>query len=195
MNANAQKNEPKLLDGIMSITPKHYIDVLLTLNDKLEGKNVQWSVGGDLGEVLRTVNVEPDCLEILTTKDGAEQIVQALAEFNPEKVTLQVQQLPRNAVVEGNDYPVYIKSYYSTFNIGVVKVKVHGDPQYKVNDWEWGDRLEFTPEYVYIAGKKTAVVPLSVKYELYSLLGWTDRAEKVKQALGRQRPHRSPTLR
>ena len=60
--------------------------------------------------------------------------------------------------------------------------KVHGDLQFKVDDWDWGDVLEFDPEYVYVVGAKIAVVPLSVKYELYRSLGWIDRVEKIRLA-------------
>lgn len=64
-----------------------------------------------------------------------------------------------------------------------MKVKVHGDLQFKVDDWDWGDVLEFDPEYVYVVGAKIALVPLSVKSELYQNLGWIDRVEKIKQAI------------
>ncbi len=195
MDSNTQNLKPKLADGILSVAPKQYIDVLLALHKKLDSVPVEWAVGGDLGEVLRTINVEPDCLEILTSRKGAEQIAQALAEFNPEAISLRVQQLPRDATIQGHNYPVYTRSYYTTFNIGTVKVKVHGDLQYRVDNWDWGDTFEFTPEHVYITVAKTAVVPLSARYELHQLLGWTDREEKVRIALEKQRPHNSRATR
>lgn len=184
------RSETKLMNGIISIAPTAYIDALLALDKKLHGRNVEWAVGGDLGEVLRTVNVEPDCIEIQTSKDGTDKIVEATSEFNPRDVSLETQQLPRNAVIEGKEYPVYVRSYYSEFNIGAVKVKVYGAIQYKLDDWDWGDKVEFTPDYVYVVGKKTAVVPLSLKYEFYQSLGWADRAQKIKQTLDRRRPHK-----
>ncbi len=191
MDLNTPSSKPKLADGILSVAPKQYIDVLLMLHKKLDSRPVEWAVGGDLGEVLRTINVEPDCLEILTSRKGAEQIAHTLAEFNPEEISLKVQQLPRDATIQGHNYPVYTRSYYTTFSVGTVKVKVHGDLQYRVDDWDWGDKFEFTPEHVYIAGAKTAVVPLSARYELHQLLGWGDRANKVRDALEKQRPHKS----
>jgi hypothetical protein len=182
-------NKAKLLNGVVSIAPKKYIDVLLVLYRNLEGKNIEWAVGGDLGENLRTVNVEPDCIEIYTSEDGAERIVEATSEFNPHSVALETQQLPRNAVIETKDYPIYVRSYYSEFIIGAVRVKVYGDAQYRLGDWDWGDKLEFNPEFVYVVGKKTAVVPLSLKCEFYQSLGWADRAEKIRETLYRQRRH------
>jgi hypothetical protein len=186
---DGKSNEPKLLNGIISIAPTKHIDALLILCKKLEDKNLDWAVGGDLGEVLLTVNVEPDCIEIYTSKEGTERIVEATSEFNPSPVTLETQQLSRNAIIEGKEYPVYIRSYYSELKIGEGEVKIYGDAQYRLDNWDWGDRIEFIPEYVYVVGNKITVVPLSFKYEYYRSLGWRDRAEQIKQTIDRQRKH------
>jgi hypothetical protein len=57
--------------------------------------------------------------------------------------------------------------------------------QYKINDWNWGDKLEFTPEYVNVTGVRIAVVPLEVKQEIYKNLGWTDKLEKIEPKIKR----------
>ncbi len=178
------------LSKVLTIIPKQYIDTLLALRKKLEGKNVEWSIGGDLGEELMTVQVEPDCVEILTSEKGVEQIARALAEFKPSRVNFQTQKLPRTAKIGGKEYPVYIRSRYCDFNVGKTKVKIHGDLQYRIDDWDWGDKLEFTPVTVSIVGETIHVVPLSIVYELHQRLGWTDRAEKVKNVItrGRRKP-------
>lgn len=80
------------------------------------------------------------------------------------------------------------------FNLDAVRVKVHGDLQFKVGSWDWGDKLEFTPDYVYVTGKKTAVVPLPFKYELYRSLGWADRAEKIRRAIENRYSNRPSVL-
>jgi hypothetical protein len=164
---------------LLIIVPPQYVSTLLKLHEKLDSKNVEWALSGDLGEALRTVRVEPDCIEIVTSKGGAEQIHDAVEEFRPQQLTYTVQKLSRNASIHGDEYPVYIRSYYFEFNVDGIQVKVHGDLQYKVNDWDWGDTFQFNPDTVYIVGKKTSVVPLTVKYELYMNLGWLDRAEKI----------------
>ncbi len=176
------------LSHVVSVIPKKYVDALLVLHEKLDNKDISWIVSGDLAESLRVVDVQPGCIEIVSSKENAERIFQAVQEFKPELPSLQVQKLERNAVVDGKEYPVYAKSYYFDFDLNTVKVKVQGDLQFKVNDWDWGDVFEFTPEYVYVVGKKTAVVPLSIAYELYQYLGWIDRAEKIKEVI--QRPQR-----
>ena len=164
---------------LLIIIPPQYVSALIKLHEKLDGKNIEWALSGDLGEALRTVRVEPDCIEIVTSKECAEQIHDAVAEFNPTQLTHLVQKLSRNASIQGNQYPVYIRSHYFEFHIDGIQVKVQGNLQYKVNDWDWGDPFQFDPDIVYIVGKKTSVVPLTVKYELYMNLGWLDRGEKI----------------
>jgi len=63
---------------------------------------------------------------------------------------------------------------------------VHGDLRIKVGEWEWGDPLDFEPEYVYVVGVKVPVVPLKLKTELYLGLGWMDRVRKINEAMARR---------
>ena len=165
----------------VSVIPKQYVDTLLILHQKLEGKNIKWVVSGELAELLRIVKVEPDCIEIVTSKEDADKIFQAIQEFKPEQITFQTEHLSRNAVVNGKEYPINVRSYYFEFNVNAVKVKVEGNLQFKVGDWDWGDVFDFAPEYVYIVGKKTAVTPLSIASDLYRSLGWIDRVEKITE--------------
>jgi len=176
------------LSRILAVIDQPYVDALLTLHRKLAKQNIEWAVTGELGEALRTVQVKPDCIEIVTSKKGAAQIFLAVQEYSPTGVFFQTHQLPRNAELGGKEYPVYMRSHYFDFVVGGVKVKVYGDLQFKIADWDWGDKLEFTPEYIYVVGLKTAVVPLQVKYEIYQNLGWTDRAEKISQVITRRPP-------
>jgi hypothetical protein len=166
---------------LLTFIPQKYIDALLTLHSKLDGKKIKWVVSGDLSERLRLVKVDPDCIEIVTSKDGVEKIFENVKEFNPQPVRFQTQQLPRSAVITGKEFPVFHRSYYFEFNIKTVTLKVHGDLQFKVGNWEWGEVFDFNPEYVYVTGKKIAVTPLPIQYEFYQMLSWVDRAEKISQ--------------
>jgi hypothetical protein len=166
---------------LLIIVPPQYISALLKLHEKLDGKNIEWAISGDLGEALRTVRVEPDCIEIVTSQDAAYKIHDAAAEFNAQPINHLVHQLPQNASIQGMEYPVYVRSHYFEFSMDKIKVKVYGDLQYRVNDWDWGDTFQFIPDIVNVAGKKTSVVPLKIKYELYIDLGWKDRAEKISR--------------
>lgn len=169
------------LSHFITIVPQEYVDALLTLYEKLADKKIKWIVSGDLAERLRLVKVDPDCIEILTSKDGAEQIFQVFQEFKPQPISVQTQRLQRDAAIGRENYPVYARSYYFEFEVGCVRVKVEGDLQFKVGDWDWGEVFDFSPEYVYVTGKKTAVTPLKIQYEFYRSLGWVDRAEKIAQ--------------
>jgi len=173
------------LSRVLAVIDPVYIDILLALHKRLDKEHISWAIGGDLGETLRAVQVKPDCIEILTSRKGAAQIFMAFKEFSQKGVLFQTQSLERKALVEKKEYPVYARSYYFDFALNGVKVKVHGDLQFKVGNWEWGDKLEFTPEHVSVVGAKTAIVPLQVKYEFYQALGWADRAEKISQVINR----------
>ncbi len=176
------------ITGPYAIIPQQYVETLLVLQGKLKEVIAQWAIGGDLGEALRAVSVNPDVVEILTSKAGVEQIFKSVEEFQPVEPSTQIRQLPRKAVIGGKEYPVYNKSCYLEFCISGIKIEVYGNLQFKINDWDWGDPLEFTPEYTFVVGKKINVVPLAIKYELHTLLGWTDRAEKIAQVLARPKP-------
>jgi len=171
----------KQFSHFVSVIPKKYLDALLILHEKLNGKNIRWTVSGDLAELLRIVKVEPDCIEIVASKNGAHKIFQAVQEFKPNQMSYLTQLLPRNAVVEGKEYHVYIRSYFFDFNVNDVKIKIEGNLQFKVGDWDWGEVFDFAPDYVYVVGKKTAVTPLSIAFDLYRNLGWTDRVEKINE--------------
>jgi hypothetical protein len=176
------------LNTVLALVDPTYVDTLLYLHKKLGQEHIEWAVGGELAEAFRTIQTNPDCIEIVTSKKGATQIFLAMKEYGASGVYFQTQRLERNAIINGKEYPAYIRSHYFDFTLAGIKVKVYGDLQYRVNDWEWGDKLEFTPEHIYIVGTKTAIVPLQVKYEIYQGLGWTDRAEKVSQILTKRAP-------
>ncbi len=169
----------KQFSNFVSVIPKQYLDTLLILHQKFEGKDIKWVVSGELAELLRIVKVEPDCIEIVTSKADAQKIFELVQEFKPRQIAFQTLCLSRNAEVDRKEYPVSVRSFYFDFNITTVKVKVEGDLQFKVGDWEWGDVLEFTPEYVYVVGKKIAVTPLLIASDLYQSLGWLDRVKKI----------------
>ena len=168
------------LNKVLSFVDPVFIEALQSLHKALENEQIEWAIGGALGEALETIQVEPDCIEIITNKKGASRIFSAAKEYNPKPIEFRSIKLDRNASVAGIDYPVYIRSCFFEFFLGCVKIKVFGDMQYKINEWDWGDTLEFIPDFVNVAGSKTAVVPLEVKYDLYRNLGWTDRAQKIE---------------
>ena len=173
----------KELNQILSAVPPKYIVAISSLHEKLDDKNIFWALNGDLAEALKTIQTDVEYLEIICSQQDAEQIFEQIQEFQPKPISLQTQRLQRNAVINGTEYPIYVRSYFFDFDLKGVQVKVNGDLQYKLDDWEWGDILSFEPEYVYVVGNKTAVTPLTIAYELYSNLGWADKTEKIRQVL------------
>ena len=180
------KDVEGLMNPLVTLISLKYVDALLLLNSKLKDESFRWAISGKLGEALRTVHVEPEYIEIVTNKEGAKKIFQAVLEYSPQKLKLRTETLGRPAVIREKEYPVRIRSYFFEFDMNSIKVKVFGDLQFKIADWEWGDKLEFKPDYIYVVGQKVAVVPLQLKYDLYRGLGWIDRAEKVLKVLSRK---------
>jgi hypothetical protein len=180
MNQPSSQDILNKLYEVLFIVPTKYVTAISSLHQRFEGKNINWVVNGDLAEALRIVQVEPDCIEIICTKQDSEKIFQVVQDLNPSPINYQYRQLTRNAVIDGSEFPIQVRSYYFDFNLESVMVKVQGDLQFKVGDWDWGDIFLFAPEYVYVVGKKTAITPLTITAELYQYFGWTDRFEKVK---------------
>lgn len=175
----------KQMNPVVTLIPLDFLDTLLVLSGKLKGKDVEWTIDGNLGEALQTVHVEPDCIEILTSKQGAKEIFDAVQEYKPKKVRCRTEKLPRTAILKGEEYSVFMRSYYFEFKLNSLVVKVYGDLQYRIADWEWGNKIKFQPEEIYVLREKMRVVPLPIKYKLYRGLGWDDRAEKVMRVLAR----------
>jgi hypothetical protein len=159
------------------------------LGGELKDLRAKWAVWGDAGEIIKGVHVKTDHLEILTTKEGCEEICKVLA----SNVTLPpadaVKKLPREADVDAKLLPIYVKSHYAELSVNNVLVEVYGDEQIKVAEWEWGDPLDFEPDYSYIVNKKVPIVPLRFKQELDLGLGWLDRLELIADAIASGQHH------
>ena len=162
------------------------LNATLKIGNLLKDFSENWGIGGDAGEIIGGVNVHPDHITILTTKKGCEEASKRLKAFYVEGPREVERQLERNAEIDSKTIPVRIKSYASQFNIEQQKVNVHGDLQIKVGEWDWGDPLDFEPEYVWVVGVKVPIVPLGLKTELYMGLGWTDRVKKINAAMARR---------
>ncbi|SRR6266568_990794 len=166
---------------------KPLLDATIVIGKSLAGCTNKWALGGDVAEVISGVNVQPDHITILTNRQGCDEIAGKLSKYLVKPPTVIERALERNAKVDFKSYPVSIKSHASGFNIDGTSLDVHGDLQIKIGDWDWGDPLEFDPDYVYVVGVKMPVVPLKMKSELYTGLGWTDRATKIHEAIMRSR--------
>lgn len=169
------------------VLSKPLLDTTITLGEMLNDCSAKWAIGGDVAEVISGVNVEPDHVTVLTTKDGCDEISRKLAKYQIEPPRIVERKLDRNAEIDFKSHQVWIKSYNSQFDIQGSKLDVDGNLQIKVGDWDWGDPLEFEPDYVHVVNVKIPIVPLKLKTELYSGLGWMDRAQKIHEAVIRSR--------
>ena len=159
------------------------LKAVVILGGELKDVHAKWAIGGDAGEIIKGVNVRTDYLEILTTKEGCNEICERLKMYQTLEPAIVEKKLGKEADVDGKMYPVYVKSHYAELTINKVRVEIYGDEQIKVGEWEWGDPLDFEPDYSYIVGKKIPIVPLRLKSELDIGLGWLDRVELISLAI------------
>ncbi len=164
-----------------------YIDALVALEGKIGDISTPWMICGDLGEAIRTVDVDPERIEIITTKEGAQEIFIRVKDFHPSDIEFKVECLPRKALVEQKEYPIKIRSYNFDFQVNDVPVKVYGDLQLQIDNWDWGDKISISSDYVSVVGHNISVMPLDSKLDLYAGLGWVDRANKILNVLQRTR--------
>lgn len=169
------------------VLSKRLLDSTTTIGKVLEGCPNKWAISGDVAEVISGVNVEPNHVTILTDRAGCDEISRRLAKYSIAPASVVERRLEREAKIGLQSYAVMIKSYLARFDIEGSKLDVHGDLQIKVGEWDWGDPVDYEPEYVYVVGVKVPVVPLQLKSEIYSGLGWRDRAAKIHEAVVRSR--------
>jgi hypothetical protein len=169
------------------VLSKPLLDATIIIGQRLLDCTNKWAIAGDVGEVISGVNVQPDHISILTTREGCDEITRKLAAYQVEPPHLVERELEREARVDLSLHKVKIKSYTSRMSVDGSRLDIHGDLQIKVGNWEWGDPLDFEPDYVYVVGVKVPIIPLKMKSELYTGLGWTDRAAKIHEAVIRSR--------
>lgn len=149
----------------------------------------KWAVGGSAGEIMQGVNVKADHIEILTTKEGTQEIWDEMKEYQVLGPAVVEKKLPREADIGGEMLPVFVKSNYAELTVGGVRVEVYGDEQIKVGDWDWGDPLDFTPGIMYLSGGRLPLVPLSLQSELTLGLGWLDIVQLISDAVFQKHEH------
>jgi hypothetical protein len=169
------------------VLSKPFLDATILVGKALVDSTNKWAVGGDVAEVISGVNVTPDHMVIFTTREGCDEVARKLVKYQLEPTRLVERQLERDAKVDLKPYRIRIRSYMSRFDIGGTRLDVHGELQIKVGDWDWGDPLDFEPDHVYVVDVKVPIVPLKMKSELYTGLGWIDRATKIHEAVRRSR--------
>jgi hypothetical protein len=169
------------------VLSKPLLDATITIGNALKDCTNTWALAGDVAEVISGVNVQADQIAIITNRKGCDEIAGKLARYQVEPPRIVDKELERDAKVDSKPYKIRIKSYACPFDVEGSRLNVHGDLQIKVGDWDWGDPLDVQPDFIYVVGVKVPIVPLEMKSELYTGLGWTDRAMKIHEAVKRAR--------
>lgn len=178
-------------DELIVLNP-FLLNATIRIGDQLKDCSSKWAIGGDVGEILQGVNVKPDHISILTTKPGCEEISKRLNTFRVSIPFMTDRELARKAEIDLKHYPITVRSYLAEFNIDGQRLDVHGDLQIRVANWDWGDPLDYEPEYVQVVTSRVPVLPLQLKTELYTGLGWLDRVKKIREAMARRHHQFSP---
>jgi hypothetical protein len=173
--------------GELVVLNKQLLDTTVLIGKELSNCTNKWAIGGDVAEVISGVNVQPDHITIITSKDGCDEVARRLTKYQVERPRIIERELERDANVDLKPHKVRIKSYTARYDLGSSRLDVHGDLQIKVGEWDWGDPLDFEPDYVYVVGVKVPIIPLKMKSDLYTGLGWIDRASKIHEAIKRSR--------
>ena len=166
------------------------LNTILKLAGLLRDCGSKWAIAGDAGELLSGVAVRADRLSILTTAEGCEEISKKLTGHLIQNPGIVERKLDREAKVDLNSFPIHIKSREARFSLDGQRLDVYGRLQIRIGEWDWGDPLEYEPDYVYVGSEKMPVLPLRLKTELYIGLGWTDRVKKINEAMARR--HHGP---
>jgi hypothetical protein len=174
--------------------PVGFVNCLIEIAPKIQQSGAWWSLSGDLGENLLDVHVRPTEIEIVTDELGLGKISSALSSYNLTPIAIKERRLDREAELDGNKYPVFEKCSYTEFTLKGTKVKVEGDYQLKVGEWEWGDTFFFDPTFVNVAGVQIPVMPLRLRSELYIVSGWGDRAKQISEAYTRAHAFIQPLM-
>jgi hypothetical protein len=169
--------------------PAALLGAVIALGGALKDLKSKWAIWGDAGEIIKGVNVKTDHLEILTTKEGCEEICKLLAQNVSLRPAEVERRLPKDADVGGQIYPVYIRSHYSELTLKNIRVEVYGDEQIRVGEWDWGDPLDFEPDYSYVVRERIPIAPLRFREELDLGLGWLDRLELISAAVESGKHH------
>ncbi len=180
---NTKRKGPKPQD-IYPIPPL-LLSCLREIAPKIMEAGVWWALGGDLAENLLGVQVSPTQIEILTDGAGLTKISTALSSYDATPVVVTERKLDREAELDFKKYPIFERSSLTEFTSKGARVRVHGDYQLKVGEWDWGDPLIFETDSVILLGLDVPLMPLRLKSEIYITLGWLERATLISEAFKR----------
>ena len=81
------------------------LKAVIKVGEELKGVQAKWAVYGDAGEIMKGVNVHTDLVEILTTKEGTDEVCTLMADYVTAAPKDAEEKLERPADVEGKMLP------------------------------------------------------------------------------------------
>lgn len=152
--------------------PENTFKALKAISDRLNGKGINWVLIGSTNHALQGVDVKPRDIDILTDKEGAYAIGEALKEFVVEEIHIRETEK--------------MKSHYGKFNIEGVEVEIIGDLVNMKQEGDlWSETTNFSKKII-IEFKGVEVPGISLDQELsaYTKMKKIERIKKIKQAMG-----------
>jgi hypothetical protein len=161
-----EANAPKL--------KPHHLKVLLAIEERLRGSDIQWAVAASAALALQGVaGVQPRDIDIQTDANGAYEIERQFAESSSRKV--------RHSAAER------VQSHYGSLEIDGVEVEIMGDLQTREPDGDWSAPVDVHAHctWIEVEGVPIPVMPLEHELEAYRRLGRIEKVALLERWLGR----------
>jgi len=155
------------------ITDKHF-KALRILVDRLSNKNITWAIVGGTNFALQGVDVKAKDIDILTDKEGAFAIGEALKEFAVQPVKYSENER--------------FNCYHGKFKIEGVDIEVMGEIENKIPVGDlWTETKGFSEKiFIEYKGLRIPVISLKQEYYAYTMMGKTEKAKKIKDVLDKK---------
>lgn len=148
--------------------PKKYSEILFLLSKKL--KNIDWFLIGSNALILQGLNLQPNDIDILTTKEGIQEINNIFSEYITKSLTFS----------EDANF----SSYKLELNIDGIIIEIIGNPINKLPGKNmWGENKKIKKIIINHNNFEIPCVPLAQHYNAYIMLGRFEKAEKIKKVL------------
>ena len=154
----------------MGKKPDDFIDVIVYLASKLEGK--RYAIRGTASLALQGLDFNVQDIDVLTDKKTALFCNKALEKLSEKKV----------AYSEAEKF----KSYFGTFKINEVLIEVYGDWQIKDTKGNWSEPFDASDDEVdnIEVGKRTVrVTTFKTELMMYMLMGRWSVYHKLRRLI------------
>jgi len=144
------------------------------LTQKLKYMSEKWAIIGSFGQVLQGVNIVPNDIDIITTKEGVLKIQSIFKEFVIQKVSYSTTDSMR--------------SYFGVIEINFCKIEFFGEIENLLSNNSWEAHIEWEKNITEIIIGKIKVPVITLEYELIvcNKLFNVERAALIENKLSSQ---------